>query len=654
MMKKNVFTLGRRLTLLVALPVLLILFLTGDVLRREWSLRTENNELIRLANLAVDSSAVIHQLQIERGATAGYIAGNGGRDFADRLHSARTESDRTRGVLLEKFPATADPELPKTVAEFLQTARTKLGELDRVRKQADALSAESAGAVGSYTDTIDTLLSLITELGRSTTQAAMLGKTLQYEQILRAKEAAGQERALLSGTFTGGKFAPDAYARFLGLVAAQNLGLTAYRQGATPEERNALDGVDADNDAREALKLRGVATENDPERLAAVDGNRWFELATLRIDGLKKVEDLTAANLSELAADGARAATRRLQAWGGGLSLAVLGICGFALRQHRTIFRLLDTTSAELEGHVGSVAAAASQVSSTSQCLASGASQQASSLEETSASLEEMAGMTKRNAELAITADELSGKTRLAAESGSNEMRNMLQAMEAIRLSGNNISKIIKTIDEIAFQTNILALNAAVEAARAGEAGMGFAVVAEEVRNLAQRSADAARETADRIQESLEKSSAGTEICGRVAQQLDEILVNAREMNDLVRGIAESGQQQSEGTRQINDAVTQMEGVTQSNAASAEESSAAAEELHAQSQSLQRLTRGLRELVGGKARESVAPTGGIGSPDTSAAEDVVSSTSRLIEARPQASLLSNATGRGADANFADF
>ena len=207
--------------------------------------------------------------------------------------------------------------------------------------------------------------------------------------------------------------------------------------------------------------------------------------------------------------------------------------------------------------------------------------------------------MTKRNAENAESAKSISEQTRKAADAGVAEMNAMTLSMDAIKASSDNIAKIIKTIDEIAFQTNILALNAAVEAARAGEAGMGFAVVADEVRNLAQRSATAARETADKIEDSIRKSQEGVAISGKVSVSLQEILTKARQVDDLVAEIAGSSKEQSQGIEQISTAISQMDQVTQTTAASAEEGAAAAEELSSQAVSLEGAIQQLRTLVDG-------------------------------------------------------
>jgi methyl-accepting chemotaxis protein len=290
--------------------------------------------------------------------------------------------------------------------------------------------------------------------------------------------------------------------------------------------------------------------------------------------------------------------TLKISAAIAGLALLAIGLVQWLSWR---ISRPLQHAVGQMQDFTARTTSAAQQIAGSSQTLASGASQQAASLEETSASLEEMAGMTRRNAEAAQHAKQIAGQTRGSVEAGTEGMQRMQSAMDGIKSSSGEIAKIIRTIDEIAFQTNILALNAAVEAARAGEAGMGFAVVAEEVRALAQRSAHAAKETADKIEAALQKSDEGARVSAEVSGMLTQIVEQVRKMDTLVAEIATASGEQSQGIDQVNKAVSEMDRITQANAASAEESAAAAAELTGQSGELQKLVSGLRVLVGATA-----------------------------------------------------
>jgi len=263
----------------------------------------------------------------------------------------------------------------------------------------------------------------------------------------------------------------------------------------------------------------------------------------------------------------------------------------------RSLNRALRQAITELTEGAGQVASASAQVASSSQALAQGSSEQAASLEETALSSTEITSMTRKNAENSAMAASLMTDVDHRVAEGNQTLQQMVQSMQEITGSSDKISKIIKVIDEIAFQTNILALNAAVEAARAGEAGMGFAVVADEVRSLAQRSAQAAKDTASLIEESIAKSNEGGARLERVGEVIRAITDSTVKVKTLVDEVNLGSQEQARGIEQISKAIAQMDHVTQSTAASAEESASASQELSAQAEAMKHAVGKLSQLV---------------------------------------------------------
>jgi methyl-accepting chemotaxis protein len=351
----------------------------------------------------------------------------------------------------------------------------------------------------------------------------------------------------------------------------------------------------------EVQQLCAAGKLDDALKVATGQGVPIYEAAGKDSERIQEIQNQQLQQDKQAAAD-----TRSVSRW------MVLTFLGFSIALGVMILLVVRRTSdtlqkaaAEIREGAEQINSAASQVAASSQSLAQGSSEQAASLEETSASTEEITSMTRKNAENSKSAAAVMTTVDREVKEGNQTLDQMVTSMQQINSSSDKIAKIIKVIDEIAFQTNILALNAAVEAARAGEAGMGFAVVADEVRNLAQRSAQAAKDTAGLIEESIATSAEGSAKLEQVAKVIRAITESSTQVKTLVDEVNMGSQEQARGIDQISKAIAQMDQVTQGTAASAEQSASASEELSAQAQALNHIVAQLGTLVGGDGRSDV-------------------------------------------------
>src|SRR5580765_1147744 len=395
-------------------------------------------------------------------------------------------------------------------------------------------------------------------------------------------------------------------------IAEVNGSLNAFRTEAlTDADRQAIADLTSDLDGwtranDDVVRLVAAGNAADAAKAANRNGD------TYKAKSRAATDEIVGREQEELQADleAVKASTGSVR------TMVVVGVfiaflvAGFAVRSMISANRSLWTQSQELREGTEHVVAAAGQVATSAQGLSQASTHQAASLQETSASMEEMASMTRKNAENAVQAADLATDVARQVRSANDALGDMVTSMTAIRESSNKVAKIIKVIDEIAFQTNILALNAAVEAARAGEAGMGFAVVAGEVRNLAQRSAQAAKDTASLLEESIARSQEGSGRVEQVAHSIASITENVARVKGMVEEVRQASGQQAQGIDQVTQAIAQMESVTQTTAATAEESAAASEELNAQAEQSMAVVRRLEMLVNGRIASAEASHAG--------------------------------------------
>jgi methyl-accepting chemotaxis protein/methyl-accepting chemotaxis protein-1 (serine sensor receptor) len=333
---------------------------------------------------------------------------------------------------------------------------------------------------------------------------------------------------------------------------------------------------------------------------AEADGYGDAHMRPVIVASQKAADELAAEqrkNLARAQAEADRMANRgRMAILGCGLLSLLAALWG--LLYLNGVTRRLKQSAEALTTGAQQVATAAREIDSSSQSLAQGATEQAASLGETSASSNEVTAIANENAESGRTAAALAAAAAARHEEAMHLLENMTMSMRRIKESSNKVASILKVIDKIAFQTNLLALNAAVEAARAGEAGQGFAVVADEVRNLAQRCADAAKETAGLIEESVNLSNEGDRTTGEVAGAIRGLVSDAARIRELLEGVRATSAEQARATSQIATAIGRLEQATQRVAAQSEESAAASQELSAQSVSLEEVAANLAELAG--------------------------------------------------------
>jgi methyl-accepting chemotaxis protein/methyl-accepting chemotaxis protein-1 (serine sensor receptor) len=413
-------------------------------------------------------------------------------------------------------------------------------------------------------------------------------------------EAVISERGLLLSTVSGDKSQIDADATHYAENEAISRKMLAEIRtlGAAPKSLALLDAIDREMNAARPLYERFL------EQVRA--GNAAGALETQKgglLDLLVQVDsagfDLMAAERESMANVSAAAEASVLRAhW-----IMVGFIVGCLLMGAVVVFIIRSLSSQlkvsilELAESAVQIGAAANQVAGTSQSLAQGCSEQAATIEETSSASSQINSMARRTTESSRLTADIVTRSQESFATANRSLAEMVRAMENINGSSQKISKIIKVIDEIAFQTNILALNAAVEAARAGEAGMGFAVVADEVRNLAQRCAQAAKDTASLIEESIETSNGGRTKVDQVSQAIQAVTAESAKIQVQIAEIQVGAVEQLRGVEQISRSITQLEQVTQSSAANAEEGAAAAEELNAQADAMKETVAGLRAMV---------------------------------------------------------
>ncbi|WP_170956386.1 methyl-accepting chemotaxis protein [Kosakonia sacchari] len=622
-----IYRLSMKFKLLLALlPLLfaLIWLATSGILARVET-GQQMRTIITLTDLAKNAGGVIHELQKERGMSAGYI-GSKGQQFNAELTAQYILSDKALSQLAEALKAFPLQRANNDIRHALDQFRQHQQGITDFRQQIHALSVSGTDSLTWYSTIISDLLNVVGGISQLTDNGEIVNQLAAYYSVLNAKEQTGVERALMSNVFSADRFTDGQFRQLNEVVGKQLSWLAATRAFSTAAVNERLTAQLQTSEVTRALEMRQQAIDHVATGGFGVAPTDWFNAQTARINTLKSVEDAAANTLLLTAKDLAD------NAWRDVIVFAVISIAAllialfFALLVASSIHRQLHHSLATIEGmdgdltqrldvpgsdelsllnraynqaieniqHIvseikhgaGVLRGASSEIASGNQDLASRTDEQAASLVETAASMEQIATAVNQTADNANEAKRLTQEMEQQVQEASRVAGEASQSMTAIRGSSEQISNIVSSIDEISFQTNLLALNAAVEAARAGELGKGFAVVASEVRNLSQRCANDAHQIRELVSKNMEQIQQGVTLVQASDRALQSAKAHTGQMLAFVSDIARAASEQSLGVSQVHQALNQLEQVTQQNAGLVASAATASQMLDQQSETM--------------------------------------------------------------------
>lgn len=582
-------TFNKKLLLIGILPSIVILFFVYTIATEKIGIKTNADKINKLCQYIAHASELVHELQKERGASAGYV-GSGGNKMKDILAENKRNTDKALASFQQYMALFDTKQYGAEFSEKIISTINQLNDLTTKRTAVAGLTITKEETVRYYTTVIANLIKSFEYVALRANHAEISGPAYACVNFISAKELAGVERATLSSIVAANK-ALDTHnlTNWLAAWKGQERVMNSFEYLASPEVVSFYKSNHAGQVVEKVSEIRTAVLEKAAEGNFGITADEVYEALTKRINVLKSIEDYQTRNIQDIAKRISSEARNEVILYSiiGGIALATVLSLTFMFTAK--IMNLFKGLVGDLTARSSHVVSASEQISASSQSLSEATTEQAASIEETSSTMEEISSMAKQNADNAAESAKLAKACNDTAEQGAHSVREMDNAMKDISESSGKIADIIKIIEGIAFQTNLLALNAAVEAARAGEHGRGFAVVADEVRNLAQRSSTAAKDITALITDSVKKAENGTMLVKKTREVFSHMVTQVKKVTDLVNEIATASEEQTNGIEQIGKAIQQMDQVVQQNAANAEQTAAASEELSSQALGLNAL-----------------------------------------------------------------
>ena len=592
------FTLIQQIVIISVLPILAILFFAYSIIEREFNTYTSTNKLQSALEISFAATTLVHELQKERGLTAGFLASKGAR-FKSELEEQRKVSNAERDTLKAIY---SKSNLSVFTNEFIgpiTDGMKQLENLDGVRAQITSQSIPLGDALKFYTTQIAKYLKGNGALGGESSDAMLSSVAGAFSYFLNAKELAGQERAVVNGILARNTpISQEWFMKWNSLYFGQDTLIQSFMALAKKETidvyKQTLKGaaVDSVSNIREIVRKKAQSGE------FGVQPSQWFKDSTARIDLMRIVSVQQMNILNKQTAQLIEQARANLLLYTILTLVIVLIVVAIVVVIARTLKMFFSESIVTITEGNAQLVSASDQIAASATNLAEGATHQAESIEKINTMISKASQSSQENFKSATKANHLAQDANQSAINGNESVNELMRSMKNITSSSEQIAKILKSIDEIAFQTNLLALNAAIEAARAGEHGLGFSVVAEEVKNLARRSSEAAKETAIIIKESMSQIKNGNEMAAKSHEVFETILENSKNTSVIVAGIATSIQTEVENMQSITADIDVINRITQTNAATSEETAAASEELNAQAVSLMDNVREVGKFVG--------------------------------------------------------